>query len=256
MWAITGVGNTAGNCKLRWSYNNWVHKGSNGTMTGVWIEPALAHQSNGTWAVVFGTSNPDCAIYALNAVNGSFLWRFQTAQPSTDQDQDVGTGPTISAPGVNGFAHGVVYNDGKDGIEYALDLLTGAQIWSFQLSPTGTFQTFAISEAALTGNTLVTVWASHVFALNATTGAKIWEVTPGGNIQASSAVSGGPGDQVVFLGDVADHEFGLSLASGATLFEFTAGGKVVASSAVAKGGLYFAAGGRLYDFTPGGAAAR
>jgi outer membrane protein assembly factor BamB len=249
-WAVTGVGNTAGSCKLRWSYNQWLKKGSNGTMTGVWIEPALAKQSNGTWAVVFGTSNPDCAIYALNAANGSLLWRFQTAQPSTDQDEDVGTGPTISAPGVNGFADGVVYNDGKDGIEYALDLLTGKQIWSFTLGP-GTFQAFAVSEAALTGNTLVTVYASHVFALNATTGAMIWEVTPGGNIQASSAVSGGPGDQVVFLGDLADHEFGLSLASGATLFEFTTTGKVVASSAVAKGVLYFASGGSLYAFTPG-----
>ena len=250
MWAITGVGNAAGNCKLRWSYNNWVNKGSNGTMTGVWIEPALAKESNGTWAVVFGTSNPDCAIYALNAVTGSFLWRFQTAQPSTDQDEDVGTGPTISAPGVNGFADGVVYNDGKDGIQYALDLLTGAKIWMYTLGP-GTGSALTVSEAALTGNTLVTVYASHVFALNATNGHKIWEVTPGGNIQASPAVSGGPGNQVLFVGDLTDHEFGLRLASGAKLFEFTTSGKIMASSAVAKGALYFASGGTLYAFTPG-----
>ena len=44
-------------------------------------------------------------------------------------------------------------------------------------------------------------YASSVFALNATTGAVIWQVTPGGRIQASPAVSGGPGDQVLFVGD-------------------------------------------------------
>jgi outer membrane protein assembly factor BamB len=247
MWAITGVGNTAGNCKKRWSYNNWVNKGSNGTMTGVWVEPALARESNGTWAVVFGTSNPDAAIYALNAVTGSRLWRFATAQ--NGPDEDVGTGPTISAPGVNGFADGVVYNDGKDGIEYALDLLTGKQIWSFTLGA-GSGSALAVSEAALTGNTLVVGFAGSVFALNATSGAKIWQVTPGGTVQASPAVSGAAGDQVLFVGDNNDHEYGFSLASGAKLFDLTTSGKIQASSAVAKGMLYFASGGTVYAFAP------
>jgi eukaryotic-like serine/threonine-protein kinase len=247
MWAVTGVGNTAGSCKKRWSYNNWVNKGSNGTMTGVWIEPALAQERNGTWAVVFGTSNPDSAVYALNAVTGSLLWRFQTAQ--NGPDEDVGTGPTIGAPGANGFADGVVYNDGKDGIEYALDLLTGKQIWSFTLGA-GSGNALAISEAALAGNTLVVGFAGSVFALNPTTGAKIWEVTPGGTIQASIAVSGGPGDQVLFAGDLNDHEYGFSLASGAKVFDFTTSGKIQASSAVAKGALYFTAGGTLYAYSP------
>jgi eukaryotic-like serine/threonine-protein kinase len=251
MWAVTGVGNTAGSCKKRWSYNNWVNKGSNGTMTGVWIEPALTKQSNGTWTVVFGTSNPDSAIYALNAVTGSLLWRFQTAQ--TGPDEDVGTGPTIGAPGANGFADGVVYNDGKDGIEYALDLLTGKQIWSFTLGA-GSASALAVSEAALAGNTLVVGFAGSVFALNATTGAKIWEVTPGGTIQASIAVSGGSGDQVLFAGDLNDHEYGFSLASGAKVFDFTTSGTVQASSAVAKGVLYFTSGGTLYAYSPGVAA--
>ena len=74
---------------------------------------------------MFGTSNPDNAVYALNAASGARLWRFQTVQ--TGDDEDVGAGPTISAPGINGFTDGVVYIDGKDGVEYALDLLTGAE---------------------------------------------------------------------------------------------------------------------------------
>ncbi len=165
-------------------------------------------------------------------------------------DEDVGTGPTIGAPGANGFADGVVYIDGKDGIEYALDLLTGKQIWSFTLGA-GSGNALAVSEAALAGNTLVVGFAGSVFALNATTGAKIWKVTPGGTIQASIAVSGGPGDQVLFTGDLNDHEYGFSLASGAKVFAFTTSGKIQDSSAVAKGVLYFAAGGTLYAYAPG-----
>lgn len=249
LWAVTGVGNTAGNCKEKWVYNNWADKGSNGTETGVWDEPALAQESNGTWAVVFGTSNPDGAVYALNAATGTRLWRFQTAQ--TGPDQDVGAGPTIGSPGANGFADGVVYVDGKDGVEYALNLLTGAKIWSFTLGA-GSNNALAVSEAALAGNTLVAAFAGSVFALDATTGALIWKAKPGGTLQASSAISGGPGNQVLFIGDTNDHEYGFTLASGSRVFSVATTGKIQDSAAVADGTLYFAAGGTLYAYAPGG----
>ena len=246
LWAVAGVGNTAGSCKERWAYNNWPDKGTNGTMTGVWDEPALAQASNGTWAVVFGTSNPDGAVYAAT---GSRLWRFQTLQ--TGQDQDVGAGPTISPPGGNGFPDGVVYIDGKDGIEYALNLLTGKKIWSFTLGA-GSGNAIAVSVAALTGNTLTVGYAGSVFAFNATTGALIWQATPGGTIQASPAVSGSPGNQVLFVGDLNDHEYGFSLADGAQIFSATTTGKIQNSAAVADGTLYFASGGTLYAYAPAG----
>jgi eukaryotic-like serine/threonine-protein kinase len=247
MWAVTGVGNTAGKCREKWVYNNWPNKGTNGIMTGVWDEPGLAQESNGTWAVVFGTSNPDGAVYALNAANGSRLWRFQTLQ--TGQDQDVGAGPTISPPGSNGFTDGVVYIDGKDGIEYALNLLTGTRIWSFTLGA-GSANAIAVSTAALAGNALAVGYAGSLFALNATTGALIWQATPGGTIQASPAVSGGPGNQALFIGDNNDHEYGFSLATGAQLFNATTAGGIQDSAAVADGTLYFASGGTLYAYAP------
>jgi eukaryotic-like serine/threonine-protein kinase len=249
VWAVTGVSNTAGNCKEKWVYNAWPDTGTNGTETGVWDEPALVQDSDGTWAVVFGTSNPDGAVYALNAVNGTRLWRFQTAQ--TGPDQDVGAGPTIGLPGTNGFADGVVYIDGKDGIEYALNLLTGAKIWSFTLGA-GSNNALAVSEAALAGNTLAVAFAGSVFALNATTGAQIWKATPGGTLQASPAVSGGPGNQVLFIGDLNDHEYGFALAGGTRLFSAATTGKIQDSAAVANGTLYFAAGGTLYADAPAG----
>jgi outer membrane protein assembly factor BamB len=164
-------------------------------------------------------------------------------------DQDVGAGPAISPPGGNGFADGVVYVDGKDGIEYALDLLTGKKIWSFTLGP-GSASALGVAEAALTGTTLVVPYAGSVFALNATTGARIWQVTPGGRIEASPAVSGGPGDQALFVGDLNKHEYGLSLQNGSQLFNATATGKIIGSAAVADGMLYFASGGTLYAYAP------
>lgn len=247
-WAITGVGNTAGKCREKWVYNNWPNKGKNGTMTGVWDEPALAQDSNGTWAVVFGTSNPDGAVYALNAASGARLWRFQTLQ--TAPDQDVGAGPTISPPGGNGFAQGAVYIEGKDDIEYALNLLTGKQIWSFNLAAATGTQDNAVSVAALTGNTLVLGYGGSVFALKATTGATIWRATPGGAILASPAVSGTTGGQVLFIGDLNDHEYGLSLQNGALLFAALTKGQINASAAVANGMLYFPSDGTLYAYAP------
>jgi outer membrane protein assembly factor BamB len=247
-WAVTGVGNTAGKCREKWSYNKWPNKGTNGTMTGVWDEPALTRNSTGTQVVVFGTSNPDGAVYALNALSGARLWRFQTQQ--TGPDQDVGAAPTISPPGGNGLAAGVVYIDGKDGIEYALNLLTGKQIWSFNLEAAAGIPANAESAAALTGNTLAVGFAGSVFALNATTGTVIWQATPGGTILASAAVSGGAGNQALFIGDLNDHEYGLSLSSGAQIFNATTKGRILASTAVATGTLYFASGGTLYAYSP------
>jgi outer membrane protein assembly factor BamB len=249
MWAITGVGNTAGNCKQKWSYNNWQNKGADGTMTGVWDAAGLAQESNGIWAVVFGTSNPDNAVYALNAATGARLWRFQTVQ--LGDDEDVGAGPTISPPGGNGFADGAVYIDGKDGVEYALDLATGHKIWSFTLGP-GSGSALAVSTAVLAGNTLVACYAGSLFALNATTGTEIWQATPGGTIEASPAVSGAAGDQAVFVGDLNDDEYGFSLATGALIFSATTTGMIQESAAVADGALYFASNGTLYAYAPSG----
>lgn len=249
VWAVTGFGNTAGNCQEKWAYDTWANKGKTGAMTGVWGEPALAQEQDGIWAVVVGSSNPDDSVYAVNAVTGARLWHFRTVTSGTDED--VGAGPAISAPGGNGFADGVVYVEGKDGIEYALNLRTGQEIWSFTLGP-GSADAISVAEAALTGDTLVTAYAGSVFALNATTGAQVWETTLGGTIQASPAVSGGPGDQAVFAGDLDGHEYGLSLADGTQLFSVATKGKVIDSTAVADGTIYFAGGGKLYAYAPPG----
>jgi outer membrane protein assembly factor BamB len=90
-----------------------------------------------------------------------------------------------------------------------------------------------------------------LFALNATTGAVLWQAKPGGTIVASPAVPGGPGNQAVFVGDLNDNEYGFSVATGAQLFS-AATGIIQESAAVADGALYFASNGTLYAYAPTG----
>jgi outer membrane protein assembly factor BamB len=107
----------------------------------------------------------------------------------------------------------------------------------------GSANALAVSTAVLAGNTLVACYSGSLFALNATTGAVLWQATPGGTIVASPAVSGGPGNQAVFVGDLNDNEYGFSLATGAQLFSAAATGIIQESAAVADGALYFASNG-------------
>ncbi len=245
-WAVTGIGNTAGACQLKWVFNAFVNKGSKSNKTGSWSEPGLAQDATGRWLLVFGSSNPDDSVYALDASNGTSVWRFATIQ--NGGDQDVGAGPTISAPGVNGFADGVVYIDGKDKIEYALNLLTGAQIWMFDMALDSGAESNSVSVAALTGNQLVVAYAGYVYNLDATTGTKTWRTASAtGKIFTSPAISGAPGDQVVFIGNLLGGEHGYALSDGSEVFSTNVGAKILASSAVAADKMFFAANnGNLY----------
>lgn len=197
---------------------------------------------------MFGTSNPDDAVYALDASNGTEVWRFQTQ--ITGGDEDVGAGPTISGPGVNGFRDGVVYVDGKDKIEYAIDLLTGEQIWSFDMGADSGLMSDSVSTAALDGDNVIVAYSGYVYDLNATTGAKVWRTaTAVGTIFASPSVSGAIGNQLGFIGDAAGDEYGFAITDGGEVFSFHAGGKIVASTAISDGMIFFASSdGLLYAF--------
>ena len=239
-WAITGFGNSAGNCKLKWMFNGWANKGTNGSKTGSWSSPALAQDSTGRWLLVMGSSNPDQAVYALAAATGTEVWRFQTLK--VGGDEDVGAGPTISAPGVNGLADGAVYIDGKNKIEYGLDLLTGVQMWSFNMLADAGLKTNSVSTAALVGNNVVVGYSGYVYDFNATTGAKVWRTaTAVGTILASPSVSGAAGDQIAFIGDLSGGFHGYRLSDGALVYSLTIGAKMLASAAVSDAHVYIAA---------------
>jgi outer membrane protein assembly factor BamB len=243
-WAVYGVGNSKGACTLKWMHD-LTHPGAK--TTGSWSPPALVTDSLSRTLVVYGTGQPDDAVYALDASNGSQVWRFQTLQSFSDAD--VGAGPTISAPGVNGFSHGVVYIDGKDQIEYAIDLLTGAQLWQFDMKANSGHFSNSVSCAALVGNLVVVAYWKYVYAFNATTGVLVWRTAAGAATTLSSvSVSGAAGDQVVLRSDMAGSEFAFRLSDGALLKSLKiAATRFDASTAVADG-MAFVAGedGNLY----------
>lgn len=256
-WAVTGVGNTGGGCQEVWNFTGFLKTGASGTRSGSWSPPALVTNSKGTPEVIFGSANPDDAVYALNAATGDLIWRYETTK--VGDDEDVGAGPTISPPGVNGFGDGVVYVDAKDMSLYALDLLTGALIWQFDMKTDSGLTPNSVSTPALSGTNLVFGYGPYLYDLDAVTGTELWR-TPavsGGVIQGSPAISGGVGDQVVFIGFIdysgatADEELGYQLSDGTKIFTASVGHEIWTSAAISNGVLFFAdKAGYVYAYAP------
>lgn len=234
----------ASTCQTEWSFSSY------STQTGPWAPIAYGIDATGEPLVLVGTADPDQTEYAIDAVTGKLVWSFQTAGIG---DYDIAAGATISPPGTNGFADGVAYVISKYGIIYALDLTTGAELWSYSFESYG--QSGGRSTAALDGTDLVFGDASGVVDLNAVTGALQWSYTdPTKSEVLSSVAIAGLGDSAVVLcADVTGAFHALSLASGADLYNYETNGVITASPAVSDGDVLIAStDGFLYDFAADG----
>jgi outer membrane protein assembly factor BamB len=238
----------AATCALEWQFTGYAQT------SGTWTAAAYAVGKSGVPLVVFGTADPDSAVYAVNAVTGAKEWRFQTYNPSGAK-YDVGAGAVISPPGANGFADGVAYVDNKDGIMYALDLGTGKQIWMTNFNQIAKTHAEARSTAALDGANLVFGYGRGVFDLNAVTGKEIWNYQDPSKTEAlsSPAMAGSTGQEIVVVGDIGGGVDVLSLATGKQLYQYQTGSYITASPAVSAGNLLIASSDDfLYDFAVGG----
>jgi outer membrane protein assembly factor BamB len=229
-WAIYGAANTHGQCSKDWFFNGFVVPPG-----GTWSSAAYGTEANGENLVVFGSKDDDDSVYALDAATGSLAWRYQTADKS---EEDVGGSPLISAPGVNGLPDGAVYVEGKDRVVYALDLASGALLWSFNIAAVSSKGGLCASSPSLVGNTLLVGSNVGVCALNATTGAEDWNALSSDSIASSPAVSGAAGRQVAFVGGLSNDLFALKVATGAVLWTATTTDGFYASPAVSRGVLY------------------
>ncbi len=247
----------ARNCSEEWSYSNFTT--TNGT-SGSWVPAAYATTANGTPVVVFGTSDPDAAVYALDAATGALLWKFRAANPSPGT-YDIGGGAAIGVPGANGFPQGVVYVPSKYGILYALALNNGTPIWSTnfdRLLGLANGTEGGRSTPALDGENLIFGEGQGLLDLNARNGREIWSYRDPARVEsiASPAVAGGRGTAVVATADLTGALDVVSVAKGTALFRYTTGGYVTASPAVVGGNLLLAStDGFLYDFDVGGGTA-
>ncbi len=221
---------------------------------GVWDFLSYGVSKTGHGLVFFGTSDPDSAVYAIDAITGAFVWRFQTSNPSP-YSFDVGAGVTVSPPGNNGFADGVVYVANKHGIMYALDLTTGAEIWEYNFgAQTGLSPTGSLATAALSGTNLVFGDTGGVWDLDAVNGTKLWYHSNGpfAEVDGAPAIIGPNGKQVVVASDLTGSMIVLSLAKGSQLYTYQTGAFSVGSPAETDGNIVDISGnGFVYDLAPG-----
>ena len=75
----------------------------------------------------------------------------------------------------------------------------------------------------------------NVYALNASTGAQLWSYATGGSVTSSPAVANG----VVYVGSYDGNVYALNANTGALLWSYATGGDVYSSPAVANGVVYF-----------------
>jgi len=220
---------------------------------GAWASPAYGVDKNGRELIFQGTTNPDSSEYAMDATTGKLDWAYHTRVLG---DYDIGAASTVSAPGNNGFADGVLYFLDKKEIIYACDLTTGKLIWENNFGPTSGDPTGnSRSAAALDGNTLVFGMGNGVYALNATTGAVLWHYIDPAKVEVLSnpAIVGPPGQEVVAFGDLAGQFHVLNLATGASLYTYQTGNYITGSPSYVNGHFLIAStDGFLYDFAAGG----
>jgi eukaryotic-like serine/threonine-protein kinase len=243
VFAMYAPGNTHGACKQAWTWDSWTVQPG-----GSFSSPGYATNANGTPVVVFGSVDPDNSVYALNAKTGAKVWTYRTNK--TTANDDVGAPPTISAPGVNGFADGVVYITGKDKVSYALDLTTGKLIWQHALA---IGKAGDIAGSALAGDRVYVDSDTGVYALNATTGAQAWHVLPKGGIYASPAISGPAGQQVLITATLGGNIYALNPATGARLWTQAGTSAYWSSPTISRGTIYITSkNGKLLTFAPSG----
>jgi outer membrane protein assembly factor BamB len=236
-------------CKVEWKRDPYP------VFSGSWSPDAYGVNAHGVPLVIFGSADPDCAIYALNAKTGKTLWRVKSLVGGLS---DFGTGAAISRPGRNGIADGMAYVAGKDRILYGIDLTTGKLKWHFDYgAATGTSFTGGRSTAALAGRSVVFGTPIGVAAVDAVTGKKIWlseDVGPADTeVLSSPLVTGPAGHQVVVYGDLKGYIEVSSLATGQVLYKYKTGGYVISSAADSAGSLLIGSSdGFLYDLAVGG----
>jgi outer membrane protein assembly factor BamB len=105
--------------------------------------------------------------------------------------------------------------------------------WSFNI---GSGSSLGTSSSPAVANGVIYVGSDdgNVYALNATTHAKLWSFTTGGQVVSSPAVANG----VVYIGSVDGNLYALNASTGAKLWSFATGNEVLCSPAVVNGVVY------------------
>jgi len=189
----------------------------------------------------------DGSLYAVRADTGILQWRFKTGSR------------VVSSPAVSG---GIVYFGSYDGNFYAVDASDGKLKWKYKTGGERRFEGTHLHGSLPAPETMPDpfdvylsspiVWHdvvyfgsgdTNVYALNAKTGARVWQFKTGDVVHASPAIA----DGTVFIGSWDSYMYALDAASGKEKWRFKTGEDpdihnqvgIASSAAVMEGIVYF-----------------
>jgi len=172
----------------------------------------------------------DNKTYALNASTGDEIWSRKLG------------GNVWHSPAV---AYGMVFVNCGDNRTYALDAATGELVWSYE---TGDYRVVGSSPAVAYGMVFIAASKTRfppqprapakVYALNASTGAKIWSYMIDDQVFCSPAVAEGK----VYIGSNDANVYALDAYTGNKLWSYQTGRLVQSDPAVAYGLVFIGSG--------------
>ena len=251
-------------CKEKWRFSGYGPVGAPQPLAGTWSPISFAPPWGGGHPplILFGGSSPDNAVYAINAITGNAatnvpLWRLQAAQNINDLDVGAGVTAAHVRPATPG---GVGFVSAKNSVMRAIDLNDGKQIWEYDVLADSPGNYHVRSTAAYLPGRIIFGYGYGLYALNATTGAKIWKTADfqaeGHDVLASPAISfpsgSRIGDAAIFYGDV-HGRFHAVNGAGREVWSYDTGGPIFASAALTEDRIFVGSGdGFLYAFGLGG----
>jgi len=222
------------------------------------------------------------AVLALDQATGAVRWAKHTLTADTytllcgvppragcGPDFDFGSGPNLLTLPSGRRLLGIGQ---KSGVYWALDPLTGAEVWHTQVGPGGSYggiqwgsatdgrrvyaaiansngEPYQITSAA--GQTS-TITGGSWAALDAATGAILWQTADPQGAMDLGFVSAANG--VVYAGSTAvtgNNMYALDAATGTIRWRFASGGSVISGPAIVKGTVYWGSGYYLASACPG-----
>lgn len=159
--------------------------------------------------IIFGTE--DGSMYALDAVNGSERWSYDTGSP------------IFASPAVNNH---VVYCGNMDGNLYALNAGNGAVVWKFSAG-SSLYATPSFSGGLL----LVGTTGGKMFGVNVKDGTRIWTTDLNSVVNSSAVISG----TIAYVGTLKKELVAIKIDDGTVVWRQTLQGRVKTSPAIAHG---------------------
>jgi outer membrane protein assembly factor BamB len=214
IWSYTGAGDIS----------NWL---------GMWASPAVV---NGKVYIGAGQG-----VYVLKASNGVELWNSTIA-------------PFFVSPVV---ANGVIYAGSSDGNVYALDANNGDKLWNYttgaSMHPSPWAGDVLAYSDSQDGNLAGVLYAysqdGNLYALNATTGEKLWNQTVPVNSYPFNPPNPVVADNVVYVGSGGGNLYAFDAANGNKLWNYTiesASNTTLSTPNIVNGVLYVSANNNVY----------